>query len=467
MTVTRRAVLSAATLTALGCLAACSGSPGAQRPGATSSSDAAHLAELAASLVSDMVTGTYASTIALEDDTMKDALDETGLRTAWEQATAGKGDFLRIHGTATSEVDGSTVVLVVAAFTGGHVTAQYSFDAHEQVNGLYLRDSTAADLASVGAATAAGSAAAVVTGTHGTDHPVQVGTYQLDGTLVTPAEGTAAREVVALLVAGSGPQDMDETIGKAGNKPLRDLADALAGLGISSLRYNKRYQQRPDTAGDHWTLDSEVLEDVTAAIALLRSRAEVEGYAIVVAGHSLGGMLLPRILAADTTLAGGISLAGSPRHFLDIVYDQKAAQLTASGVSQAEKDTQLATLRTQIDEAKALTDPQAEPVLDMPASYVVSLNELHASLPEDVATATVPWLVLQGGDDAQVYPDTDYPAWSEVLSGKDTQYQLFDGLNHLFMPTSQTDGPLDYDTANTVSSEVSQAIATWVGASVR
>ncbi len=41
-----------------------------------------------------------------------------------------------------------------------------------------------------------------------------------------------------LLVAGSGPNDRDETIGP--NKPFRDLAQGLAAADIASLRYDKR-----------------------------------------------------------------------------------------------------------------------------------------------------------------------------------------------------------------------------------
>ena len=34
--------------------------------------------------------------------------------------------------------------------------------------------------------------------------------------------------------------------------------------------------------------------------------------------------------------------------------------------------------------------------------------------------------MLQGGADAQVYPDKDYPAWRPVLDGKQADYRLFD-----------------------------------------
>ena len=62
---------------------------------------------------------------------------------------------------------------------------------------------------------------------------------------------------------------MDETVGA--NKPMRDIADGLAQAGISSLRYNKRYNQDPSADTGAWTLESEVLDDLDAALQMLSS----------------------------------------------------------------------------------------------------------------------------------------------------------------------------------------------------
>ena len=58
----------------------------------------------------------------------------------------------------------------------------------------------------------------------------------LPGTLVLPRGPGPFPALV--LVAGSGPQDRDETIGP--NKTFRDLAWGLASRGIAVLRYEKR-----------------------------------------------------------------------------------------------------------------------------------------------------------------------------------------------------------------------------------
>jgi hypothetical protein len=58
----------------------------------------------------------------------------------------------------------------------------------------------------------------------------------LPGTLTLPRGKGPFPAVV--LVAGSGPEDRDETIGP--NKPFRDLACGLASQGIAVLCYDKR-----------------------------------------------------------------------------------------------------------------------------------------------------------------------------------------------------------------------------------
>ena len=276
---------------------------------------------------------------------------------------------------------------------------------------------------------------------------------------MTPEPDVQDRRIVVVLVSGSGPNDMDETVGA--NKPMRDIADGLAQAGISSLRYNKRYNQDPGADAGAWTLESEVLDDLDAALRMLPS-SEAAGYSVVVAGHSLGGMLLPTILARHPEVAAGISLAGSPRDLFDIMTDQADAQIQSSDAGDDEKASARATQSAALAAAKALTDPNGEPILGMPASYIVSLNQMHARLPDDVAAIGVPVLVLQGGADAQVYPDKDYPAWRPVLDGKQADYGLFDGLNHLFMPVSGTSGPLDYNTPNHVDPQVVTAMADWL-----
>ena len=85
-----------------------------------------------------------------------------------------------------------------------------------------------------------------------------------------------------------------------------------------------------------------------------------------------------------------------------------------------------------------------ETLLGQPAAYWLSLNSLE---PEQYATSlSIPILILQGSEDFQVYPDVDFAQWQEILAGKENvTFKLYDGLNHLFMPSEGIRDVSDYD----------------------
>ncbi len=67
------------------------------------------------------------------------------------------------------------------------------------------------------------------------DITLESGSRAVPGTISLP-RGTAGVPAVVLL-AGSGPLDRDETIGR--NKPFKDIAWGLASRGIAVLRFDK------------------------------------------------------------------------------------------------------------------------------------------------------------------------------------------------------------------------------------
>ena len=59
----------------------------------------------------------------------------------------------------------------------------------------------------------------------------------MPGTLSLPRRPGSAPYPAVVLLAGSGPLDRDETIGR--NKPFKDLAWGLASRGVAVLRFDK------------------------------------------------------------------------------------------------------------------------------------------------------------------------------------------------------------------------------------
>src|SRR5262249_25220215 len=153
-----------------------------------------------------------------------------------------------------------------------------------------------------------------------------------------------------VLLAGSGPQDRDETIGP--NKALRDLAWGLAAQGVASLRYDKRtlvYGPRLEKA--KITVKEEVVDDAVAAAALLRRQPTVDPKKVFLLGHSLGAVAGPQAAARDPELAGLILMAGNTRPLEDVILEQVAYLLPMQATDAAAKE-ELEKLKKQVAKVK-------------------------------------------------------------------------------------------------------------------
>lgn len=80
-----------------------------------------------------------------------------------------------------------------------------------------------------------------------------------------------------------------------------------------------------------FTVQQETVDDAVAAAALLRHTEGIDPRRIFILGHSLGGMLIPRIGARDPRLAGLIVLAGAAKPLEDIILQQVAYLDAADG----------------------------------------------------------------------------------------------------------------------------------------
>ncbi|MDY3004801.1 MAG: alpha/beta fold hydrolase, partial [Christensenella hongkongensis] len=286
------------------------------------------------------------------------------------------------------------------------------------------------------------------------------GEFALSGILTLPKG--AGNYPAVLMVHGSGAQDMNETIGAAGNQPFADIAHGLAEQGVASLRYNKRTLQYPDEPQDpqKLTIEYEVLDDAAAGAQLLKSTQGVDPDHIYVLGHSLGGMLAPKI-TEQNGLNGLISLAGSPRTLEDILYDQSMDEIEKQGLTGDKKDAYVSQLNLLIDQAKNAKQGDSNVILNAPGNYWYSLNSIDT--PDIAKSLSVPMLFLQGGADFQVYPEKDFNEWKTLLAGKpNVEFRLYPNLNHLFMQSSGEKSLAEYDGKANVDPQVITDIAQWV-----
>src|SRR6056297_2289115 len=144
--------------------------------------------------------------------------------------------------------------------------------------------------------------------------------WELSGILTLPLN--KASYPIVVIVGGSGPTDMDETVGP--NTPYQDIAEGLASSGIAVMRYNKRaaqYGQKISDMGHEIDnmIDFEYAEDIFLAISFASKLEKVEH--IILAGHSLGGTVVPKIANASAMVDGIILLAPGIRRLAQISLD--------------------------------------------------------------------------------------------------------------------------------------------------
>jgi uncharacterized protein len=269
-----------------------------------------------------------------------------------------------------------------------------------------------------------------------------------------------------VLVHGSGPNDRDETLGP--NKPFCDLAQGLASRGIAVLRYDKRtkvYAAKLASLADTLTVKEEVIDDALAAVEVLRHIKGIDPQRVYVLGHSLGGMLVPRIGQADGNIAGLIVMAGPTRPLEDLVLDQTTYLASLGGAPTAEAKQQLDEIRRQAANVKSpklsATTPAAE-ALGVPGSYWLDLRGYQPA--QAAKLLTQPLLILQGGRDYQVTL-VEYDGWRKALEGrKNASFKLYPKLNHLFMEGEGQSTPQEYDMRGPVPGYVIDDLAAWIKA---
>lgn len=296
------------------------------------------------------------------------------------------------------------------------------------------------------------------------DVPVNVGTstFAVTGILRIPA-GNGPFPCV-ILVAGSGPNDMDTTIGP--NKPFKDIAEGLSEKGIAVLRYNKITKENPSALAPYQntlTLNEEYLPNAHDAIALAASDARIDSSRIFVAGHSLGGTALPRIAKVETVPAGYIFVAGSSENLLDAFVRQYTYLFGFNGEITDQEQEQLDAIQAEIDIIRAAIKEgkSDEPAhLGAPYSYWADLeNNNPLDLAADVKK---PVLILQGGRDYQVLPE-QADAWEKALvASPSVTKKVYPALNHILIAGEGPSSGDEYSIAGKVSDELILDMADWV-----
>ena len=276
---------------------------------------------------------------------------------------------------------------------------------------------------------------------------------RLAGTLTIPTHAAGTRLPAVVLITGSGSQDRDEALPSinAALRPFREIADTLARRGIAVLRLDDRGVGGSD-AGPGTATTADFADDVRAALAWLRTRAEIDPARLGLVGHSEGAMIAPMVATTDTRLRGIALIASPAQRGLDIVHWQIRYLLAQdSSLTATRRDSLLRVAFVQSDSVYRTPGWQA---------FFASYDPLITA-----RRVRTPTLILQGETDRQV-PAADAQTLARAMraaGNRNVTVRTFPRMNHLMLE-DPSGHPLRYQSLPSfhVRNDLRGALADWL-----
>jgi pimeloyl-ACP methyl ester carboxylesterase len=275
-----------------------------------------------------------------------------------------------------------------------------------------------------------------------------------------------------------------------GHKPYLVIADHLTKNGIGVLRYDER--GIGESGGDFKTATiSEFSDDVSSAITYLKIRKDIHENKIGMIGHSLGGIVGPKVASERTDVSFLVLMAAPGLNGDEMTLLQKAAFEKEAGLNteqvefgqkmmkgsytiitetQLKKQTLKDSLHLYFIKNYGLMIPENQRealVNQIGSSEFVSLIRSRPS--EFLEKIKCPVLAINGSKDLQVTPKENLEAIKTSLEKNgNTDFEIlkFDNLNHLFQE-SETGSLGEYaQIEQTISPDVLEKITSWISEQV-
>lgn len=233
---------------------------------------------------------------------------------------------------------------------------------------------------------------------------------------------TPKKSPLAIIIAGSGPTDLNGNNPMMKNNSLRFLAEGLVNQGISTVRFDKRGVGKSKVADlkESELRFEDFVDDVTAVINHYRKEGFEE---IFVLGHSEGS-LIGMLAARQTNAEGFVSLAGAGKPIDLILQEQLEKQLPEKFSEEA---------RAVMDSLKAgkTVSKVSFPLLSVfrPSVQPYMISWIKYDPAKEIASLDMPVLIVQGSTDLQVSVEN-----AELLRKANSQSELriIKNMNHIF-----------------------------------
>lgn len=272
------------------------------------------------------------------------------------------------------------------------------------------------------------------------DYNLEVSEGTIYGTLMKPKD--VEKSTVALIIAGSGPTDRDgnnSTI-QGKNNSLKMIAEALAGEGIYSVRYDKRgiakseglVEKEEDLAFEDY------INDVIDWVNKLKKDNRFEK--VVIIGHSEGA-LIGSAAASSSDVNGFVSVAGMGYS----AYETLERQLKA----QSQEVFELCLpIMEELNDGNLVEDvPEGLYSLFRPSVQPYMISWFKYDPLEVISEIDKPILIIQGDNDIQVTVEDAQLLNEENPSSK---LAIIEGMNHVLKdaPTDRDENLATYSNAN-------------------
>lgn len=320
---------------------------------------------------------------------------------------------------------------------------------------------------------------------------------QLSATLTLPRQ--REKHPAVILIAGSGPNDRDETI--FGHKPFWVLADHLSRNGIAVLRYDKRGVGKSE--GGYFTATTQdFAEDVKAALNYLKNRKEIDSTNIGFIGHSEGGIIAPMIAIESDEVSFIVLMAGMGVSGIELSAAQNKFIFDKTSLSETEKETLDRNLKDVYmsvinwseyvgtnEERSKLKDKLEDLWQKLPKEIPGQVSK-EVFIEKTIANIATPWyrhflkinpsdylqqlsipvLAINGENDTQVEYKSNLSAIElALIKGKNKDYKIksYPKLNHLFQESTTGEISEYAKIEQTTSPEVLSDITNWIEAQIK